>query len=95
MKFNFATALFFTLITLTPFSHAGSLLEMSELGGKCIETDGSLICGEGEPALHIINGTQSPDKAEFALVGARQSAKIGPLQSSTSYVYQMAKPSNP
>ena len=67
MKFNFATALFFALIALPSPSHAGSLLEMSELGGKCIETDGSLICGEGEPALHIINGTQSPDKAEFAI----------------------------
>ena len=67
MRFNFATAVFFALIALTLPSHAGSLLEMSELGGKCIETDGSLICGEGDPALHIINGTQSPDKAEFAI----------------------------
>ena len=67
MKFNFAVTFLFALIALTSPSHAGSLLEMSELGGKCIETDGRLICGEGEPALHIINGTQSPDKAEFAI----------------------------
>ena len=67
MKFSIANLFLFALIVLTPLSHAGSLLEMNELGGKCGEADGRLICGEGDPALHIINGTQSPDKAAFAI----------------------------
>ena len=67
MKFNLINLFFFTLIASAPSSHAGSLLEMSELGGKCIETDGSLICGEGDPALYIINGTQSPNTSTFAI----------------------------
>ena len=67
MRFNLANLFFFALIASVPSSHAESLLEINELGGKCTETDGRLICGEGDPALHIINGTQSPNKAAFAI----------------------------
>lgn len=67
MRFNLHALIFLFLCTAGFPAHAGSLLELNELGGKCIETDGSLMCGEGEPALHIINGTQSPDKAAFAI----------------------------
>lgn len=67
MKFNFAALFFATLIASALPSHAGSLLKMNELGGACTEKDGSLICGEGDTALHIIKGTQSPKKAVFAV----------------------------
>ncbi|MEP3232382.1 MAG: hypothetical protein ABJO30_06105 [Hyphomicrobiales bacterium] len=67
MKFNFSSLFLFTIIISTPPSYAESLREMSELGGECIETDGSLSCGEGDLALHIIDGTQSPANAAFAV----------------------------
>ena len=60
MKKHFATFVFAPLFAFIPFSHAGSLLEMNELGGQCTKQEEGLICGEGDVALHIINGTQSP-----------------------------------
>lgn len=67
MRFNLHTLLFLFLCTVGFPAHAESLHEINRLGGECIQIDGNLSCGKGDTAIHIISGTQSPDKTSFAV----------------------------